>query len=61
MLLPDERIASNRVEITIVFGAKRSELDERAVQRRLTAKRHPTFLLPVRTIVCPPAVSCGRS
>jgi hypothetical protein len=38
MLLPDQRIGSNRVEITMVFGAKRSELDERAIQRRLTVK-----------------------
>jgi len=36
MLLPDQRIGSNRVEITI--GAKRSQGDERAIQSRLTVE-----------------------
>jgi hypothetical protein len=40
MLCPDERIGSDGVQLVIVLGAKRSELDEVALQYRLMIKGH---------------------
>ncbi len=35
MLLPNERIGSDSVQVIIVFGAKRPEFDQLALQNRL--------------------------
>ena len=40
MLLPNERIGSDGVEVSVVCGPKRPEFDEVALQDRLIIKRH---------------------